>query len=159
MYKIPNCVKNILLLAVVTVAITALLCESACAGWKENYRNKYSKKTLDPASEKAKKIRRLCNPSVKLVNWQDRLKEKRAQGIEPKRTLTDNLMPWKSEKKNKDKFGEYATNFTSKAKDLPEENRPKSGYTLTGCVKTFGKTVGTEVKDIHKKILEQNETK
>ena len=128
--------KKLIIFVLVCFVLGAVLPYAAYAGWKENYRTKYSKQTVDPNSEKARKIRTLANfdftyPKPKTAA------EKKALGIEPKTTLTANLMPWK---KNDDKFENYTQNYSSKEKALPAETRrTETGNTLTDLIRRAGR--------------------
>ncbi len=128
----------VLILSLVTVGLVY-------AGWKENYREKYSKKTLDPNSEKAKKIRRLCNFEFTYAKKKTP-EERKALGLEPKTTLTESLMPWKKE--STDKFEGYTTNI-SPARKVTEgevaEEKIKNENTLTGLIRRTGSAVKEEV--------------
>ncbi|GAG42299.1 unnamed protein product, partial [marine sediment metagenome] len=78
--------------------------------------------------------------------------ERKARGIEPKTTLSENLMPWRRKGEEKDKFEGYAQNFSSKTRDLPEEKRAKTGNTFTGCIRTMGKALVTGETEVEKQI-------
>ncbi|NQT07014.1 MAG: hypothetical protein HQ575_05690 [Candidatus Omnitrophica bacterium] len=146
--------KVIVFMVIIGFVFTALLPYSAYAGWKENYRNKYSKKTIDPKSQKAKDIKTLCNLDFKYKKkWRRTAKEREALGLGPTTSLSESLMPWRRGGESKDKFVSYDTNFVVKKEARAEDTSSKSGYTLTGCIQTFGKTIsetqiqGTPIKE------------
>ena len=130
--------KKAIVLVFAILFLVAAVAGTAYAGWKENYREKYSKKTLDPNSEKAKKIRSLGNFDFKFNKWTKTPEERRAQGLEPKKTLGENLMPWRKEE-SRDKFVEQTQNFSPAVKEIPDdEGRIKTGDTLGSLIKTMG---------------------
>ena len=145
--------KKVIALVVIGLFLSAVLvADTVYGGWKENYRTKYSKKALDSDSEKAKKIRSLCNFEFEYFKKKSP-EEKAALGIEPNTTLTANIMPWKE---NKDKFEGYTTNFSPARRNLPKEEKTKTGQTLTDYISeigsTFGETIDTEFKKIDKRV-------
>ena len=142
--------KKVAISIFITLLIIAIPVHSANAGWKENYRNKYSKKTLDPNSEKAKKIRSLCNFDFKYPKWKKSAREKGNQNVETRRSLSAQLMPWKEKKESKDKFEGYTTNFSVSGKDAPE-TKEKTGNTLAGCIRSVGDEVLEEINKSIKK--------
>lgn len=146
---------------VITLMIIALLLVSniAYGGWKENYRTRYSKKNIDPNSEKAKKIKSLSNLDFKYTKWTRTAEERKALGLrEPVRSLSGHLMPSKREGEGKDKFEGFTSNFSPKEGVLPgEEPKVKSGYTLTGAIKSIGKTIETETIKIKEKVVTEAE--
>ena len=107
--------KSVILTILLAFVLSMISPYIAYAGWKENYRTKYSKRQLDPDSEKAKRIRRLLNPDLKIV-WKKKKKEGAAT---EKRTLTERLTHKKKEV-SKDTFEGYTTNF-SPAKAAAQE--------------------------------------
>jgi hypothetical protein len=116
---------------VVLLFIVSLVpADTAFAGWKENYREKYSKKQLDPNSEKAKSIRTLANMDFK-YNW------KRPEGERQRSKLLA---------ESTDKFDGYSANFGPGNMGAAgmEDTGEKTGYTLTGILKSAGEKVGVE---------------
>ena len=98
----------------------------AYAGWKENYRTKYSKQQVDPNSERAKKIRQLCNIDLAFTKLKRTPKE-RAK----KRTVV-----------KKDQFDGYDSGFVLARDKATKGDTSKTGQTLTGIIKSIGKEVG-----------------
>jgi len=120
------------------------------AGWKENYREKYSKKTLDPNSDRAKKIRRIGNMDIKFLKWTKTPEERKALGLKTKTKFSEYLMPWKrgTEDEKKDSFVDKSTNFShvQKAQAPAEDTTPKTGYTLTETIRGMGKNIYKSVE-------------
>jgi len=153
--------RKILALMVIAVFLISLVPSPACAGWKENYRTKYSKKTLDPNSQKAKSIRRLSNLDCKFLKWRRTAEERKAMGIrEPATSLSGNIMPWRRKGEEKDPFEGYASNFSPARTDLAkDETGKKIGHTLTGYIKDAGRYLGAEVDSVQKRVREKKEIK
>ncbi|MBL7068567.1 MAG: hypothetical protein ISS34_01740 [Candidatus Omnitrophica bacterium] len=153
--------KKVLVFMIIAIFLISLVPGPAYAGWKENYRTKYSKKTLDANSEKAKKIKRLSNLDCKFLKWKRTAEERKAMGIkEPATTLSGSLMPWRRRGEKKDFFEGYAANFSPGRIDLPKDDtKPKSGRTLTGLIKDVGQYVGTEADRIQKRVRGTEEIK
>ena len=150
MKKIGVVVFIVLFLAV------AILPQSAYAGWKETYKAKYSKKQLDPNSEKAKKIKRLANMDFNFLKWHKTPEERKALGLgEAKTSLSEHFMPWKRRGEEVDKFEGYSTNYSARESELPEKSEGKVGRTLTGTIKNFGKTLGDTIADEGGKVKDR----
>lgn len=139
--------RKVALLVILVFLFSLVVSDCTFAGWKENYRTKYSKKQMDPNSEKAKKIRNICKPSITFTKWKKTPEERKALGLDttPKTSLTQHMMPWKSEKGTKDQFDGYSVNFGPKLSGASkEENQGKTGNTLTASLQNVGKSIGDE---------------
>ncbi len=62
--------KRLIALIVILLFVGTICLPAAYAGWKENYREKYSKKHL--SAEEIAKLKHLCDPSVKVV-WPEKV--------------------------------------------------------------------------------------
>jgi len=152
--------KRIVSLGAIMLLIScAVVIHEAQAGWKENYREKYSKKQLDPNSEKAKKIRRIANMDFKFNKWTRTPEERKALGLpEAKTSWGEHIKPWqRDESIAKDDARGYTTNFGPARQNIEKkEGKSNTGYSLTGLMKDCGKafldtkdtikTSGEEVK-------------
>ena len=104
------------LLVLITFVLSVACIDTAVAGWKENYRNKYSKTGDAPKSRN----KRLANMDFTFPKWR-----------EPKgRTIQTN-----------DTFNGYTTNFTPLQRPAKVKVGEPSGYTLAGAIKEMGTTV------------------
>lgn len=144
--------KKIIALLISASFLSMLLSPIAFAGWKESYKTKYSKRQLDPNSEKAKRLKRLCNLDFKYLKWTKTPKERKSLGEEPKPSLSAHLMPWKKEK---DKFEGFVSNVSPGRRDLSKEERVKCGYTLSGCIKNLGQSMGIETSKMKESAEEK----
>lgn len=103
-------------LVLITFVFTVACVDTAVAGWKENYRNKYSKTGSSPNSMN----KRLANMDFTFPKWR-----------EPKgRTIQTN-----------DTFSGYTTNFTPLQRSAKARVGEPSGYTLAGAIQEMGNTV------------------
>ncbi|MFH1753289.1 MAG: hypothetical protein ABH875_03805 [Candidatus Omnitrophota bacterium] len=117
------------LLIVFAFVLGVLSSDAAYAGWKENHREKYSKKTVVAGSAQEKKIKTLANMDFTYnKNW-------KYNGARPE---------------SNDKFNGYNANFTPANIATGEVREEKVGYTLTGIIKDAGKYSGEKL-DISKK--------
>lgn len=104
------------ILVLITFVFSVACVNTAVAGWKENYRNKYSKTGSSPKSLN----KRLANMNFTFPKWRA-----------PKgRTIQTN-----------DTFSGYTTNFTPLQRPAKARLGEPSGYTLAGAIKEMGTTV------------------
>ena len=110
--------STVALCALAAFAISLLGADAAQAGWKENYREKYSKKTVKPGSAEEKRIRTLANMDFTYnKNWN-----------------------YGSKRESSDKFTGYNTNVTPRNVSQGEPREEKVGYTLTGIIRDTGRS-------------------
>ncbi len=130
--------RIIVLIVILAFVISVMPLGLAYAGWKENYREKYSKRQLDPNSEKAKKLRRLANMDFKFTKWN--------KGEGGSKSFSGAVMSWKEKKQERDKFQGYTTNFAPANDQIAtaDEGRKSSTRTLTGVIQNIGESVGID---------------
>ncbi|MEE8360077.1 MAG: hypothetical protein V3S04_04050 [Candidatus Omnitrophota bacterium] len=113
------------LIIILAFVLSVISVDTAYAGWKENYREKYSKKTVKPGSAEEKRIKTLMNMDFTWnKNWN-----------------------YGSSKESNDKFQGYNTNYSPGNISSGEPKEEKVGRTMTGLIQEAGKKCGDKISE------------